>query len=142
MLRSDIERKVICGVAETARLPASAYQPDITAQVYAVLARKAEWVIAAGHSAIVDAVFSKGEERSAIETLAVSSRTPFNGLFLVADLETRVRRVDARINDASDADVTVAQRQEDYDLAAIGWKHIDASGTPEQTLKRAKAVIA
>ena len=142
MLRSDIERKAICGVEETARLPASGYQPDVTAQVYALLARKAERVIAAGHSAIVDAVFAKLEERRDIEAAAARHGTPFCGLFLTADLETRVRRVGARTNDASDADAAVAHRQEDYDLGTIGWKQIDASGTPAQTLGRAKAAIA
>ncbi len=142
VLRSDIERKMICGVDETARLPGSAYQPEVTAQVYAALARKAERVIAAGHSAIVDAVFSKPEERHSMEAIAASRHAPLHGLFLVADLETRMRRVGARINDASDADATVARKQEDYDLGTIGWKRIDASGTPEQTLTNAKVAIA
>jgi len=45
-------------VPETERLPAAAYTPEVTAQVYAALAAKARRVLAAGHSAIVDAVFA------------------------------------------------------------------------------------
>ena len=41
VLRSDIERKALFGVAETERLPADAYTPDVTARTYAVLADKA-----------------------------------------------------------------------------------------------------
>ena len=66
VLRSDVERKVLFGIAEADRLPQAAYAPDVTTQVYAVLADKARRVIAAGHSAIVDAVFAQRNERAAI----------------------------------------------------------------------------
>jgi predicted kinase len=128
-------------VGETERLPPSAYQPEVTAEVYASLARKAEQAIAAGHSAIVDAVFAAADERHAIESVAASRRIPFRGIFLVADRATRVRRVGGRVADASDADAAVARRQESYDLGRMGWTQVDASGTPEQTLVRAKATL-
>ena len=41
VLRSDIERKALFGVAETDRLPAEAYTPEITVRTYAVLTDKA-----------------------------------------------------------------------------------------------------
>ena len=62
---------------------------------------------------------------------------PFHGLFLDADLATRVARVGARSGDASDADAAVARAQESYDLGALDWARVDASGTPDQTLARA-----
>ena len=54
----------------------------------------------------------------------------FHGLFLDADLATRVARVGARNRDASDADAAVARAQESYDLGELDWRRVDASGTP------------
>ena len=48
-----------------------------------------------------------------------------------------VARVGARSGDASDADAAVARAQESYDLGALDWARVDASGTPDQTLARA-----
>ncbi len=77
VLRSDIERKALFGVAETDRLPAEAYTPEITAQTYAVLVDKARRAIAAGHSAIVDAVFSDTAEREAVAAIAARNGVAF-----------------------------------------------------------------
>jgi ribose 1,5-bisphosphokinase PhnN len=40
------------------------------------------------------------------------------------------------MHDASDADETIARRQENYELGVMDWTTIDASGTPEETLAR------
>jgi len=139
LLRSDVERKDMLGVGETERLPAEAYSAEATRKVYATLAGKAQRVIAAGHSAIVDAVFAAPEERAAIAAIGAPR---FRGLFLTADLETRLARVGARRADASDADARVAREQEAYDLGAMDWTRIDASGTPDDALKSARAALA
>lgn len=138
-LRSDVERKALFGVAETDKLPPSAYTREATAKVYAALAAKARRVIAAGHSAIVDAVFADARERVEIEQAADGA---FRGLFLTAPLDVRVARVGGRTGDASDADAAVALAQEQYDLGALAWRQVDASGAPEQTLERAQAALA
>jgi hypothetical protein len=137
VLRSDVERKVLLGAAETEPLPAEAYRPEVTARVYAALAEKARRVHAAGHSAIMDAVFSKPEERT-----TAAQAGPVQGLFLVADLATRIARVGGRSGDASDADAEIARQQESYDLGALDWQTVDAGGTPEETLARAEAALA
>jgi len=139
VLRSDVERKVLFGVAEADRLPETAYARDITTQVYALLVDKARRVIAAGHSAIVDAVFADEGERVAIAQAAPADA--FHGLFMTADLTTRLARVGGRKGDASDADAAVARRQEQYNLGALQWTPVDASGSPEQTLRRTKAAL-
>jgi uncharacterized protein len=142
IIRSDVERKVLFGVDETEKLPAKAYGDEVTVQIYAALADKARRILAAGHSVIVDAVFARPRERATMAEAAKSANLPLRGLFLAADLETRVGRVGKRERDASDADVTVAQTQERYDVGPLEWTKIDASGTPEATVARAKAALA
>ncbi len=141
VLRSDVVRKALFGVAETERLPAEAYEPAATARVYARLAELAGRATTAGHSVVVDAVFAGPEEREAIAAVARATGVSFAGLFLTTDLATRVARVSARAADASDADAAVARRQEDYVLGDLTWASIDASGTPADTLARAQAAM-
>jgi len=140
VLRSDLERKALFSVAATDRLPEAGYAPDVTARVYAALADKARRVTAAGHSAIVDAVFAQAGERAQIAQAAAGAS--FHGLFLAADLATRLARVGGRKGDASDADAAVARRQEQYDLGALDWTIVDASDSPAETLRRAQAALA
>lgn len=142
LLRSDVERKSLFGIAETERLPQDAYTPDVTAKVYGALAAKARRVVAAGHSAIVDAVFGHEEERSAITAAAERQGVAFRGLFLTADLAVRVARVGTREKDASDADAGIARKQESYDLGEMDWTEVDAAGTPQETLARARQALA
>jgi len=139
VLRSDVERKALFGLSETERLPKEAYEHDVTAKVYAALEAKARRVLAAGHSVIADAVYANPHERAAIEQVAGAAS--FHGLFLTTDLATRVSRVGGRTGDASDADAAVARAQEQYDLGALDWAKVDASGEPEETLRRARAAL-
>jgi uncharacterized protein len=141
VLRSDVERKALFGAAETDHLPAEAYTPDVTARTYAVLADKASRIVGAGHSAIVDAVFADAAERDAVAAAARANGVAFAGLFLTADLATRIARIGHRTGDASDADAAIARSQEDYALGSLDWGTVDASGTPDETLARAKGVL-
>jgi uncharacterized protein len=141
VLRSDVARKRLFGAGETERLPPEAYAPEQTERVYATLAAQARRVVAAGHSAIVDAVFSKPNERDDIAAAAKAAGVPFCGLFLTADLATRIARVEKRTHDASDADAEVVRRQDSYELGAIDWAKVDAGGTPERTLANARAAL-
>src|SRR5262249_29372700 len=141
VLRSDVERKALLGADEHERLPKEAYAPAVTARVYAGIAEKARGAIAAGHTAVVDAVFAKEEERAALKQAADALAVPFHGLFLELDLARRIARLGGRGRDAPDADAAVARAQERYDLGALDWTRIDASGTPQDTLDRAQAAI-
>jgi predicted kinase len=142
VLRSDAERKALEGRREDEHLPTQAYAAEKSARVYATLVEKAGRVITAGHSAIVDAVFARPEERDALRDAARVRGVRFHGLFLTAGLATRVARVGSRRADASDADEAVARAQERYVLGRNDWQSIDASGTAESTLKRARKLVA
>jgi aminoglycoside phosphotransferase family enzyme/predicted kinase len=142
VLRSDIVRKQMFGVKDTDRLPTSAYQPEVTERVYETLAQHARRVLGQGHSAIVDGVFARDFERDAFSALARECNAPLSGLFLVADLATRQARIGSRHGDASDATQEVAALQEHYNIGHVGWATIDASGTPEQTLRSCRDAIA
>jgi uncharacterized protein len=141
IVRSDVERKALFGVSEAEKLPASAYTDEVTGRVYAALTEKARRSIAAGHSVIVDAVFARPEERAALAEAAGPAGPALQGLFLTADMATRLARVGGRFGDASDADAAVAQAQEGYDLGPLQWAKIDASGTPEAALAGARAAL-
>ena len=97
--------------------------------------------LAAGHSAILDAVFGQPAERAEAEASAAALGVRFHGLFLEAPLATRLARVGGRSRDASDADAAVVRAQERYDLGPLQWTLIDASGTPADTLRQARAQV-
>jgi len=141
-VRSDVERKTLFGTGETDKLPAAAYTPDVTARLYGLIAAKAQRIVAAGHSAIIDAVFATPQERDALAAAAKAAKVPLQGLFLIADLATRIARVDRRTKDASDADAVVVEAQENYQLGALTWPKIDASGTLMETLGHARAALS
>jgi hypothetical protein len=141
VIRSDIERKIMFGAQENKPLPREAYAPPVSAQVYKILCRKAQRVILAGHSAIVDAVFASVDERRAIRAIADDCGVEFAGLFLEVDLKTRLDRVTARVNDASDADAAIAERQQEIEIGPLDWQRIDAAHDKNDTLAQALRVI-
>jgi uncharacterized protein len=142
VLRSDVERKALFGQDESAPLPAKAYAPEVTARVYAAIIDKARRAAAAGHAALVDAVFARADERRGMQSSADILGLPLQAVFLSADLATRIARLRGRSGDASDADARVARAQEDYDLSDLDWPRVDANGTPDETLARVKAALA
>jgi predicted kinase len=141
VLRSDAERKALFDRQENETLAPAAYGAGVTLQVYAVIADKARRAAAAGHSAILDAVFARPSERALAETSAAVLGVPFHGFFLEAPLATRLERVGGRSHDASDADAAVARAQESYDLGTLRWTRIDATGSPDETLRRARSQL-
>ncbi len=142
MLRSDVLRKQLFGVDETDRLPAAAYQPEISAKIYHMLEQRAGRILSQGHSVVVDAVFAREDERVATEAVARGMNLQFLGFFLATDLATRQRRIGSRAADASDATEKIAEFQENYDIGRVGWTMIDASGTLGQTFEQCKIRIS
>ena len=142
VLRSDVLRKQLFEVNEADRLPAAAYRPEVGERIYDTLVQRAVRVISQGHSVVVDAVFARETERTAIRSAAREANIRFAGFFLVTDLATRQSRVARRVADASDANAEVAEIQEKYNIGAVDWAIIDASGAPEETLKQCRTLIA
>jgi aminoglycoside phosphotransferase family enzyme/predicted kinase len=144
VLRSDVARKALFDQDESAKLPAEAYAPSVTSHVYGLIAADARHAAAAGHAAIMDAVFAKPAERLLAQQSAASLGVPFRGLFLEAPLASRLERVGSRRRDASDADASIAREQESYQIGNVegaGWRRIDAAGSPEETLARARDAL-
>jgi predicted kinase len=110
-LRSDLERKSLFQVQETARLGSQSYSSQVSEQVYETLRRKARLILEAGHSVIVDAVKSRPEERLGVERAAAELGLPFGGLWLQAEPQRLIESVTARRDDASDATASVVRQQ-------------------------------
>jgi aminoglycoside phosphotransferase family enzyme/predicted kinase len=142
VLRSDVIRKRLFGAAPEQRLPGNAYSKEATARVYAKLESEARSTIEAGCSVILDAVSAQAEERAAFAALARKLNVPFDGIWLEAPPEILRRRVGARKNDASDADLAVLERQLGYNLGAMDWHRIDASYNADTVAEAALAAIS
>ncbi len=92
----------MAGVAETERLPQSAYSEGATEAVYHRLRERARLALSAGHSVIVDAVHARPDERAALATLATAVSAPFTGFWLEAPQSVLRDRVERRQGDASE----------------------------------------
>ncbi len=133
-LRTDVERKVMQGVALGQALPHEAYGAGARDEVYRRVFKKAEIALHAGHSAIVDAVFPEGAARASLCELAQGAGVAFWGFWLEADASAIRQRIAARnagAPDASDAGIAVAEAQMSTVEPLQDWIRIDASGTPE-----------
>ena len=142
-VRSDLERKSLFGAQETMRLGAASYLPKVSQEVYEALRRKARIALEAGHSVVVDAVYSRPQERHDIEAIAGAVGVPFRGLWLQAEPEKLMSRVTARRNDASDATASVVQQQLGADIGpfSAAWTAIDANGSLEVVLHTASLIL-
>jgi aminoglycoside phosphotransferase family enzyme/predicted kinase len=141
-LRSDLERKALFGVSPAERLDAHAYAEAASARVYERLSAKAEAILRAGHSVILDATFLREEDRAALADLAARTGVPLDAVWLEADAAQLTSRVTARRGDASDADAAIVCRQ----LAGraeppSGWRKLDARGGSEATIAGAAALL-
>jgi aminoglycoside phosphotransferase family enzyme/predicted kinase len=143
IVRSDVERKRLFGVAQEERLPARAYAPEVSDEVYAMSRKRAMMALLGGQAVIVDAVHAKPEEREALAGVAARLGVPFTGLWLEAPAKLMRERVAARRGDVSDATPSVVDEQLAYDIGAQGFAVIDASRplgeVAAHCLKRIKA---
>ena len=140
-VRSDVERKVHAGVAESERLPVESYSRQSSFEVYAACLARAEKALAAGHSVVLDAVFARPDERDAAAELARRTRAHFAAVWLDAPREVLVARTAMRSGDASDATPDVVDAQLRSDLGRMDWPRVDAGGTPAETITRLRGTV-
>lgn len=143
ILRSDVLRKRLAGLAPEERLPPTAYTRDASRHVYAALTHLAEQALAAGRPVIADAVFAMADERAAIRAAAAARGARFDGLWLVLGEEGRVARIDRRRGDASDADADVARIQTERHPDLPGdWHILPANGDFSDLAARARRILS
>ncbi|MGD9543201.1 MAG: AAA family ATPase [Methylocystis sp.] len=141
IVNSDRIRKRLFGVAPTARLPQEAYASAVSEKVYGEMFDVAARTAALGWPVIVDAVFDRPQDRAAIRTAAERLRTPFLGVWLDLDLDRRAARVDARVDDVSDATRDVLAAQMEKPTGEMEWLKIDASKDTETVAAEIKMAI-
>jgi aminoglycoside phosphotransferase family enzyme/predicted kinase len=121
VLRSDEIRKRLWRVAPTERLPPAAYGADSSAAVYRELLANAAACLRAGWAVVVDAVFLRPEERRSVEAVARDAGFGFEGIWLEASPTTLRARIERRVDDASDADGHVLDKQLAQDAGLVEW---------------------
>jgi len=138
VIRSDLVRKAMLGVAEAARLPETAYSAEMHARVFSLMISRARRLLRSGFSAILDGVYGSPTERDDVARAARENEVPFTGLWLSAAGPTLEARIMARHADASDATVRVLHEQLETIVPAHDWMQVDGSGAASVTLRLAR----
>jgi aminoglycoside phosphotransferase family enzyme/predicted kinase len=141
VIRSDVIRKRLFGASPETALAADAYAPHVTKGVYQTQLDEAAQCLTAGHSAILDAVFLRRDERDAAADIAGRAGVPFTGIWLEAPAAMLEVRIAARRNDASDADVAVLRKQLAIDPGPLDWIRVDAAAG-DGTIDAIRAAIS
>jgi aminoglycoside phosphotransferase family enzyme/predicted kinase len=153
-LRSDVERKRLAGLPESARtgspLQQGLYTQEASTRVYEHLAHCAEQVASGGYPVIVDATFARREDRARYSAMASRLGAAVRLLHcraLPGVLRQRVAQRHTRGSDASEADLGVLAWQEahaepvgtDEGLATI---EVDTTrGDPEPSIDHLVAAL-
>lgn len=130
-LRTDVVRKHLLGIEITETAAPETYTPEFSRKVYQEVIDRAGELLKLGKNVVVDAVFSKEEERAQIEAVARDAGVPFQGIWCTVSPEEAVRRVSARKGDASDANADVYRKQLTYDLGKLDWTEVNTDDSPE-----------
>jgi len=114
-IRSDRERKRLFNIKPNQNSHANAgqgiYDAEATQKTYHKLLALTETIIDGGFPVIIDATFSKPEQRQLFKDLATKKHVRYIILEFSATHETLKQRIRNRKNDVSDADITILENQ-------------------------------
>ena len=127
-VRSDIERKRLSGLDETADsesgIGSGIYSPESSAETYERLYTLADNLLAAGHHVILDAAFLEKKRRVSARSVASSLGVPSVLVCAEAPVDVLRARIEKRAkqkDEASEADLAVLEHQlRTVDLPAPG----------------------
>ncbi|MCW6513085.1 bifunctional aminoglycoside phosphotransferase/ATP-binding protein [Lichenifustis flavocetrariae] len=142
VIGSDRTRKRMFRVPARTRLPAEAYLPAVSAEVYGRLRSEAARVLHLGHGVVVDAVFDRPDESIAIAEVAEREGVPFRGLWLTAPREVLLHRVAQRRGDVSDATGDVLLSQVERAVPPAAWASVAADASVEVVCAEARCALA
>ena len=142
ILRDDVIKKQIIGLAPHQTFDKNYDTPAFEAVVYDVLRQQARMGLSVGSCVIVDALFYNEDERKAIEALAREEGVPFVGFWMDAPLSVRSERVQTRKRNPSDI-----RREEELDIqlhlktGRVTWHRIMTDGPKEKTVQKAFRIL-
>lgn len=142
ILRDDVVKKQITGLAPHQRFNKTMDTPAFEKVVYEVLRQQAEAALRSGACVILDALFYNQTERRAVKKLAHDMNVPFIGLWMDAPLDVRTERVRKRKKAPSDV------RKEDelecqlcLETGAIAWHIINTDMQKDKTMRQVISVL-
>jgi uncharacterized protein len=112
-LRSDVERKRLFGLDmldDSRAAGLNLYDAPTTARTYERLFDIARSVLRSAYPVVIDAAFLRRAERAQAHALAQELGVPFSIVVCEAPLEVLRARLDARRNDASEANAAVLEQ--------------------------------
>jgi len=128
IIRSDVQRKRLWGLANHDRLPPEAYGDGANLALLTELLALAQSALSAGQNVIIDASFRDLAWRDAFEDLARQKSIAFEAYWLETDLELRLERsakremIEGRRRDASDADPAIVKSQLRIGALGSAWR--------------------
>lgn len=141
LLRSDVVHKKMYGLAETERLPETAYEWDNLKKMIAEMNRLTLEALAEGRTVIADSTFAGEDGRDRHEEMAHEARSLFTGIWIDVPPDEMRRRVAARTNDASDAGIDVLNDQIERGPGDIRWKRVDGNRATSEVVKDVRAEL-
>lgn len=143
-IRADAVRKHLYGMPVYEKAPPQAYERAHNKKTYEGLQTRAQKVLDAGLSVVVDGVFAKEEDRDSFSDFAQKRSLPYTAVWCMVPPSVAQKRIAQRLAEAG-------KPQEDYDdehekqlflnPGRISWHRLDALYGPEQLQTRMLDII-